>query len=124
MEVLLKRFSNPGNRNELDECCDGMNSSSCSDGCDTFFVVCINKPNSKFPNCLGKGHSGITNSSETQISTFPWSQPSLPSRKVSITNPHNWPVCSLLYNFFADVRIYIWCCKIPLVSRRLRLSLR
>lgn len=41
LEILLTRFSNPQNRDELGQCCDGnKDSTSCTNNCDVFFVVC------------------------------------------------------------------------------------
>ena len=41
LKVLLTRFSNPGNRNALSQCCDGKkNASICTDHCDIYFAVC------------------------------------------------------------------------------------
>ncbi|XP_028396222.1 delta-like protein C [Dendronephthya gigantea] len=42
LEVLLTRFSNPHNRNALNQCCDGRKDAlNCTRSCDVFFAVCV-----------------------------------------------------------------------------------
>ncbi|CAB3985486.1 jagged-2-like isoform X2 [Paramuricea clavata] len=62
LEVLLTRFSNPQNRNALNQCCDDKkNALTCADSCDIFFVVCV--PPQVAPACSKSGVI-LRNSSE------------------------------------------------------------
>jgi hypothetical protein len=73
LEVLLTRFSNPQNRNALNQCCDGKkNALTCTDSCDIFFVVCV--PPQVAPACEKSGiilRNGSEFISSQENFTFP-----------------------------------------------------
>ena len=81
IEIVVDKFSNPGNRIiSTGKCCDGdKDASSCSNGCDTYFAVCITISYANTVKCLFQNHSRIFTNGPDFRSTLNTSQPNPPN---------------------------------------------